>query len=238
MTQIPPSLPSAASSRRLRQWLLSSVLIVTVSLGWKYPWLGFSVPLAMIAGITGGLVRGRYVCGNLCPRGSFFDRFIATIAPGSTIPASLRRMPLRWGIFTLLTSFLIWRLVDGPVELNHWGVVFWSVCAITTAVGVVLAFTIHPRAWCALCPVGTLSNVIGGSRYRLAIDSSCRECGRCEQSCTFDLKIVRHKAAGVFEERDCLKCSACVEACPVGALKWPEKQDPLCMPHPNSHETT
>lgn len=222
MTTLVHGRTATADSRRLRQWLLAPIVVVTIALGWKYPWLGFTVPAAMLLGIAGGLRRGRYVCGNLCPRGSFFDRLIAPLAGHRQIPAALRTMPLRWGVLVLLMGFMAWRLAANPADLAHWGRVFWSMCAMTTAVGVGLALLFHPRSWCAICPVGTLSNAIGGGKYQLGIDSACRECGRCEQSCTFDLAIVRHKEAGAVQERDCLKCSVCVESCPLGALKWPE----------------
>ena len=213
---------STVDSRSLRQWMLAPFVLITIALGWKYTWLGFAVPVAMLMGVAGGFMRGRYVCGNLCPRGSFFDRLIAPLAAKREIPAMLRSLPLRWGIFVLLMGFMVWRLAANPADIRHWGHVFWLMCAITTVVGVVLALTFHPRSWCAVCPVGTLSNAIGGDRYQLTIDSDCRECGKCEQSCTFGLSIVRHKGAGVLHERDCLKCSVCAMSCPKGSLKWPE----------------
>lgn len=213
---------SAMDSRSLRQWMLAPIVLITIVLGWKYAWLGFAVPVAMLMGVAGGFVRGRYVCGNLCPRGSFFDRMIAPFAVNRVIPDLLRSMLLRWGVFVLLMGFMVWRVTANPTDLKHWGHVFWSMCALTTIVGVVLALTFHPRSWCAVCPVGTLSSAIGGDRYLLTIDSECRECGKCEKICTFDLSIVRHKGAGIMQERDCLKCSVCAISCPNGSLKWPK----------------
>jgi hypothetical protein len=43
-------------------------------------------------GIIGGIFRGRYVCGNLCPRGGFFDRLISPVSPKLPIPAGFRNM--------------------------------------------------------------------------------------------------------------------------------------------------
>jgi len=213
---------SIMDKRRTLQWMLTPIVLFTLVFGWKYVWLGFVVPIVMIMGIAGGMVRGRYVCGNLCPRGSFFDRIISKIAGKKEIPATLRAIPLRLGVLALLMGFMVWRLAADPSNLEHWGFVFWSMCAITTAVGVALALVYHPRTWCAVCPVGTLSNVIGGDKYQLDIDADCRECGRCEQSCTFNLPIVVHKSHGIVQERDCIKCSVCATACPKGALNWPD----------------
>lgn len=212
----------AGQLRRMRQWLLAPVMLVTIGFGWKYTWLGFAVPVAMAAGIFGGLFRGRYVCGNLCPRGSFFDRVLTPLGFQGEIPPLLRSRPLRWMIFVGMMSLMTWQLARNPGDPAHWGFVFWGMCTVTTLVGIALAVALHPRTWCALCPIGTLSSAIGGSKYPLVIDSSCRECGRCEQSCTLNLPIVRHKAAGASSERDCLKCSVCIETCPRGALSWPD----------------
>lgn len=222
MENILPQKMQPVAVRRTLQWLLAPIVIVTIAFGWKYPLLGFAVPVAMITGLVGGMLRGRWVCGNLCPRGSLFDRVIAPIAPRRPIPPLLRHMGLRWIIFALLMGFMAWRLAADPGSLRHWGLVFWSICTLTTAVGLATAMLIHPRTWCAFCPVGTLQNAIGGGRQPLQIDAACRECGKCEKNCPMDLSIVRHKPAGALGDRDCLRCPECISACPVNALAWPE----------------
>lgn len=212
----------AVTTRRTVQWLLAPVVVVTIALGWKYPILGFTVPVAMATGMVGGFLRGRWVCGNLCPRGSFFDRMISPIAPKRPIPPVLRSLSFRWAIFALLMGFMVWRLSADPGNWAHWGHVFWSVCALTTAVGLVTALTIHPRSWCAFCPMGTFQNAAGGGKASLQIASNCRECGKCEKACPMALPIVKHKKSGALQERDCLKCPECIASCPVDALAWPE----------------
>ena len=59
---------SKLTTRHITQWLLLPIVITVIGLGWKYPWLGLSVPLVMVIGIIGAFFNGRYVCGNLCPR--------------------------------------------------------------------------------------------------------------------------------------------------------------------------
>ncbi len=62
--------------RHVIQWFLVPVVIISIALGWKFPWLGFSVPIVMLMGAIINIKKGRYGCGNLCPRGNFFDRIM------------------------------------------------------------------------------------------------------------------------------------------------------------------
>ncbi len=208
--------------RILLQWVLAPITILVIALGWKYPLLGFAVPLVILTGIIGAFINGRYVCGHLCPRGAFFDRTIAPISPSKPIPAFLRTKPLRWTLVFLLMGLMIYQIAQNPRDAYHWGRVFWLMCVITTSVGVILG-VIHPRTWCALCPIGTIQAAIGGGKGELLINPDiCRECKACENACPINIPIVKHKAEGVVREPDCLRCPECIKVCPVGALNWPD----------------
>ena len=211
-------------NRRLMQWGLLSIVVVTIGLGWRLPWLGFSVPIVMITGVLVSLVRGRYVCGNLCPRGAFYDRLVARFSRRREVPSWLRSMPFRWTVFALLMGFMVFRVAQNPLDPMHWGRVFWLMCVVTTGIGVPLALLHHPRTWCAFCPIGTVQNALGGGRGRLRIDAeACRACRICEAACPMGLAIAEHREAGVVPHRDCAKCSECIAVCPVGALDWPSE---------------
>jgi ferredoxin-type protein NapH len=214
----------AVARRRAIQWFLVPVVVVTLALGWKYPVIGFVVPAVMLMGFVGGLFNGRYVCGNLCPRGSFFDRVIAPISFRKTIPAFVRQMPLRWTILAAMMGFMIWRISQNPGDWRHWGKTFWSMCVITTTIGVALGILFHPRMWCAFCPMGTLQNAMGGNKQQLLIDAAkCKMCRVCEKACPIQLAIVQDKDIARLSSRDCLKCPECIAACPAKALNWPNK---------------
>ncbi|MFH0732887.1 MAG: 4Fe-4S binding protein [Candidatus Omnitrophota bacterium] len=59
--------------RRLKQLLMAGPFLVIVIAGWRYPLLGYFIPLCMILGVSMGLFKGRVFCNWLCPRGSFYD---------------------------------------------------------------------------------------------------------------------------------------------------------------------
>jgi polyferredoxin len=161
------------------------------------------------------------VCGNLCPRGSFFDRMVARISPHRPVPDFLRNSRFRWSLVVLLMGLMIFRIARNPGDPLHWGRVFWMMCVVTTAIGLVLAVVVHPRSWCSICPMGTMQNAIGGDKNQLQIDGeACRSCGLCERACPMNLPIVKYKDQGVVAERDCLHCSECIAACPKSVLHF------------------
>ncbi len=208
------SLPTPA----LHRWLLGSLMVAVIALGWKYPLLGFVVPVAMLTGMAGGALRGRYVCGNFCPRGSFFDTFFARFGPVRQIPEKLFGLKLRGLVMLGLMSFMTYRLMQNPEHLAHWGAVFWQMCLITTLVALVLGLIYRPRTWCAICPVGTMAHVTGGRKMLLAVAENCSSCRLCEKNCPMGLEVSDFKINGTVQNSDCLQCGTCVNVCPVSAL--------------------
>lgn len=207
------------------KWLLGLIMVTVLLLGWRFPLLGLVVPVAMSAGVIGALFRGRWVCGNLCPRGSFLDSWFSLVSAKNEIPPLLKNNIFRWATLTALMSFMVSRLAQNPTDINHWGLVFWQMCLLTTLVAVVLGMRYSARSWCSVCPVGTMAGSIGGRKYRLQVDSSCKACGLCENSCPMQLEISRYRHTGSHEESDCLKCSSCIQTCPrSGVLSWPEQK--------------
>ena len=208
-------------AKPLYRWLLGLFMILVIAVGWHYPAMGFAVPVAMVTGMAGGLFRGRYACGNICPRGSFYDTLFSFVGGQRPVPALFLSATFRWGVMAVLMGFMTWRLAQNLGEWRHWGTVFWSMCLITTAVGIPLGMIYRSRSWCSFCPVGTVAAAVGGARYRLEISGDCRQCGVCESSCPMGLSIAEHRDGGSLPHHDCIKCSSCADTCPKGALSWP-----------------
>lgn len=204
------------------KWLLALIVIAVLLLGWRFPILGFTVPVAMLAGMGGGLFRGRWVCGNLCPRGSLLDTWLGAL-PRRPFPDWMTRPAVRWGVLTVLIGLMVAQLAADPGDWRHWGVVFWRMCLVTTAAAFVLAVSFTSRGWCRICPVGTVAAKAGGERMPLRIAATCRACGLCEQACPMQFDIALYRQTGTLPHRDCLKCSSCVKACPGQALGWGER---------------
>jgi polyferredoxin len=216
-------MPSILKTKRdkIQSVLLLSVFLV-IGLGWRYPLLGWIVPVVMVTGLIGSLLRGRYVCGNLCPRGGFFDQILSRFSLNKKVPDWLAHPYTRWSVLALLMSFMLVRILQNPTDIFYLGSVFWFMCVVTTAIGVALGLIYSPRSWCRICPIGTLETKIGGGHYFLTLDqTSCRSCKLCEKKCPMDIRIVDFKNRGIVTDPDCIKCGICVAACPKKSLALP-----------------
>lgn len=209
-------------SRHTIQWLYAVVTLAVLLLGWKFPILGFVVAFAITGGIVSGLLYGRWFCGNLCPRGGFLERVVSKISPGKAPAAWLRSKPIRLFFIVLLPVMLTVNVILNPLDWRQWGQAFWMVCLVTTLVGVVLALIYNARAWCAVCPMGTMQNWLDRRKYGLELDSPrCKECRVCEKACPMGLTIIGKTENGpaILPSNDCVCCGECVAKCPTKALR-------------------
>lgn len=207
-------------TRSILRWVLALSTVGIIATGWYFPYVGFAVPLVMMSGMILGVFKGRWMCGTLCPRGSFFDKILARFTPSRPVPEFFKKMTLRWTIFPLLMGFMVYRLSLDITSPAHWGSVFWLMCTLTTAIGLVGAIFYNSRFWCSFCPVGTVGNTFGGSKAQPKISKeACRKCGACAKVCPMHIKPQEYVEEGRITDRDCLRCGECVRVCRFGAIE-------------------
>ncbi len=143
--------------------MVSWIIVPLLSLGglW-YHKLGLIMPVMMVFLLVLSYFRGRFWCGNLCPRGAFLELFIKPVSFYGKIPDLYKSKYFRllvvtvfMALFTLRTkaAFGAWPLME---SLDKWGLVFATLCLVTTIIAVVLGVLYSPRAWCSFCPMGTI----------------------------------------------------------------------------------
>ncbi len=193
------------------------IIVVIVSIGGIfYPKLGYFLLLVFASLMIIAPFRGRWFCGNLCPRGSFVDFWLGPISRKVKIPPLLKSMRLRVPIFVALMGFMILRVMEAQGIVDKVGMVFVTMCILTTSASILFGVAIAPRAWCSFCPMGTLQRALGKNKYQLKVDRElCIECGICQKVCPMQLPVNE-----IQRSPDCIKCARCVEACPKEALSF------------------
>lgn len=204
------------------------ILIVYLVVGYFYPIIGFIALICMIAPILFSIKKGRWWCGNACPRGNLFDRLLSRYSPHRPIPLLLRSFGFRLFMVVLIFTVFGLQMYQAWGDWNDMGKVFWNIILITTIVGIVLAFLYAPRTWCSFCPMGTLSSWSSPKRIPLPkgyrsvhVSDKCQmKCKSCARVCPMQLAPYDSRGdENGYLHPDCIKCGKCVIACPVKIMK-------------------
>jgi len=199
------------------------ILLVFLVGGLVYPVIGLLAILCMLAPVIMAPFKGRFWCGNYCPRGSFYDNVIARISPHKAIPPVFRSTAFRAVMLVVIMGVFAAQMAYAWGDLAAMGAVFVRIILITTLVGIGLGVVYQQRTWCAFCPMGTMASWLSATRnpQPLKVAESCVNCKLCTKVCPLQLEPDRAKgAAEGFTDSDCLKCSRCVEKCPKKALSF------------------
>ncbi len=138
--------------QKIMIWFLPLIVIGGIFV----PYLGYLMLIMMAIFLPLSYFKGRFWCSNLCPRGAFLDGILSKVSFGNNFPKLFSNIKFRWGIFVLFVLFITYRLSQTGGSIILIGAVFVSMCLITTIISIVLGVATRHRAWCALCPMGTL----------------------------------------------------------------------------------
>lgn len=187
--------------------------------------VGLSAIICMLAPVVLSIWKGRFWCGNICPRGNFYDRVMINFKGKRRVPRFFRSAWFR----TLVTLFMLTVFTAGITR--NWGnpygigMVLYRLIVVTTIIGIVLGLFFKNRTWCSFCPMGSLAALTGyfrnkkNSRNMLQVSSSCVNCKICARKCPMDIEPYEYKN-GSITHHDCIQCASCAYACPKGSIKY------------------
>lgn len=144
------------------QSILSIAFVLAVAVGGLFhPYIGFAVAVVMVVAVAMTIVKPKSFCAYACPRGKALGLGLKPFSRGRPLPPGsitpgLKRAACGFMMFCVIGN--IARLAKAPAAL---GTFFWGLCVLSLAAGVVVGILYRPRAWCAVCPMGTLQETIG-----------------------------------------------------------------------------
>lgn len=205
--------------------MLYWILLIYLVVGYFYPVVGLIAFICMIGPVSMSVFKGRYWCGHICPRGSYYDKLISKVSRNRPIPAFLRGRLFRSFMLLLIFTMFGVQMYYAWGDWNAMGRVFWNIIFVTTIVGSVFSIIYAPRTWCTFCPMGTLSAMVAPRNHKstfknIHVADKCIQCKLCAKVCPMQLKPYESK--GVAEgllDGDCIKCGKCVGKCPKQVME-------------------
>lgn len=227
----------------VRKWGFLFTLLVAIG-GLFEPKIGLLGILVMVGLVGTSLFGGKYWCGNICPHGSYFDRVILPISRNKEIPSILKSKPVVYGVFIFFVFNFTRKIISissywGTFDfLDKLGTIFATTYLVVMIIGSILGVLISPRAWCKVCPMGTMEDItykVGSSlglnkgiekKVTISDIDTCKECGLCEKVCPMQIEVYKEfDENGQISTTDCIKCNTCVENCPLKLLSMEEVKE-------------
>ncbi|MDF2614333.1 MAG: 4Fe-4S ferredoxin iron-sulfur binding domain protein [Clostridia bacterium] len=188
--------------------------------------LGVAAIICMIAPIILALFKGRYWCGNLCPRGNFYDQVVSKFSGKRKVPNILRSSFFRVLVILFMFTMFALGIKKNWGDFYGIGMVFYRMIIVTTLIGVILSLFYNYRTWCHFCPMGSIASFVSKlrkSKKVLKISSACVTCKLCEKKCPIGIVPYEYKG-DLLSHPDCIQCGKCVTACPKDLIGY-ERQN-------------
>lgn len=207
-----------------RQWVWISLIVFGI-IGIMFPIVGVIALLCMLAPVVTAFWGGRTWCGYFCPRGSFYNHFLAKITLKLGTPRFLKERWFKVTFLVLLMGAFMVQILFAWGSLVAVGYVFVRMVLTTTLLGILLGVFYNHRTWCVICPMGTMAHYVAGLkkvRERLKhvtfVKDQCINCKLCSRYCPIGIDVSSYRKHGRVENGDCLKCWVCIEKCPKQSL--------------------
>ncbi len=178
--------------------------------------------VCMVGPIIVSFFKGRFWCGNLCPRGNFYDNVVSKFSNKKQVPKFLKSRFFRAIIVIVMMSMFTTGVMSNWGNLYGMGMVFYRMIVVTTVVGVALSLFYNHRTWCHFCPMGTMASVTSRLRKSgnvLKVSSNCVSCKLCEKKCSLGIVPYEYKG-NILSHPDCIQCGKCVSACPKNSIGY------------------
>lgn len=206
-----------------------SILLAFIVLGLFDLRIGLIAIICMIAPIIVSLFKGRFWCGNLCPRGSFYDNVVIKFSNKKKTPKLLKSIYFRIAATLFMLTIFTLGMMKNWGNFYGMGLVLYRLIVVTTVLGIVLSLFYNHRTWCNFCPMGSIAALISHFKNKfnkdslLQVSSNCVSCGICEKKCP--MGIIPHEFKGnALAHEDCIQCSVCVYSCPKKSIQYMDKK--------------
>ncbi|WAM31228.1 4Fe-4S binding protein [Caldicellulosiruptor naganoensis] len=195
------------------------ILPTVIITGLFYPLIGLFAFVCMAGAVILSFYKGRYWCYKFCPRGAFLDEFISKLSFQRSVPQILKSVFSKafWVVFFILMMAM--NLIRSGGDIYKFGKGIVLLLWLTTLLAIIGGILSKPRTWCIVCPMGTISGLVGKNKKSLKIDvNRCVECKLCSKNCPMEIEVCSLKESEKVKSINCIRCETCANVCPKNAI--------------------
>ena len=142
--------------------IYSFLLVAGLAIGgFFWPVLGLGILGLMVTALVLNFRKRRSFCAGVCPNGNFLAASLKTVSANRRVPRAFVAVRLRRMLCGLMLFCLIGLISRGFPDVSVMGRAFWFVYIVALSAGILIGILYKPRAWCVVCPLGTLQDTIG-----------------------------------------------------------------------------
>jgi ferredoxin len=197
--------------RRYQRYLGVGFLALLAAAVWHPVLAGVGVVGCAGAAVGVGAIRGRFYCNHVCPRGGLLDAYVRRFSRGRQTPDWVKHPLTRLAVAVVAFGLLGTGLVAAWQRGGPLGVPFLTMLGVSTLAAVGLGVVYHHRAWCQVCPAGTLAHAAHRIAEALGRDpaprvevdaDACVGCGRCGTVCRQEIEPGQYAEGEVTDHGD------------------------------------
>ncbi len=136
------------------------ILLVAVGGGF-YPIVGLVVPGLILTALASNMVSRRWFCRSACPNGRALSAGLGRFSKRVSLPKKLSSTGFRQALCAFMLFCVVNLLLRFGGGIEAAARVFWAVYLVSIGISIPMGIYFRPRAWCTVCPMGTLQSTIG-----------------------------------------------------------------------------
>ncbi len=149
--------------------IYSFLLVAGLAIGgYFWPVLGLGILGLMVTALLLNFRKRRSFCAGVCPNGNFLAASLKAVSANRRVPRAFVDVRLRRMLCGLMLFCLIGLISRGFPDVSVMGRAFWFVYIVALSAGILIGILYKPRAWCVICPLGTLQDTIGEAAAKKA----------------------------------------------------------------------
>ena len=144
---------------------LSIAIVAGISVaGYFFPAAGLFVIAMMVTALVINSRQSRGFCTSVCPNGRSLSALIPNRTNGKSLPKLMAAKEFRRALCGFAMFCMLNLSLRSGGALAGIGRVFWMIYLASVGISFVMGVVFKPRAWCSICPMGTLQDSLRSIR--------------------------------------------------------------------------